>query len=59
MKVKALKPFTDLVEGKERKAGEEFEITEARYKQINDKLDGWLEKVEGKKASKTKRATKK
>ena len=61
MKVKALKAFTDLKEGKERRAGETFEVTEARYKEITDKLTGWLEKVEEpKKAAKTtKRAAKK
>jgi hypothetical protein len=60
MKVKALKAFTDLKEGKERRAGETFEVTEARYKEITDKLTGWLEKVEEpKKAAKKKSATKK
>lgn len=60
MKVKALKAFTDLKEGKERRAGETFEVTEARYKEITDKLEGWLEKVEEpKKAAKKKSATKK
>lgn len=59
MKVKALKAFTDLKEGKERRAGETFKVTEARYKEITDKLTGWLEKVEEpKKAAKKKSATK-
>lgn len=61
MKVKALKPFTDLKEGKDRRAGDTFEITQARYKEITDKLEGWLEAIDTpKKAAKTtKRAAKK
>ena len=60
MKVKALKPFTDLKEGKERRVGEVFEITQARFKEITDKLEGWLEAIDTpKKAAKTKRTAKK
>lgn len=60
MKVKALKPFTDLKEGKERRAGDTFEITQARYKEITDKLEGWLEAIDTpKKATEKKRAAKK
>lgn len=60
MKVKALRPFTDLSEGKNRRAGETFEVTEERYSEITRKLEGWLEVVEKpQKAARTKRAAKK
>jgi hypothetical protein len=47
LKVKAIKQFIDLKENVRRKPGEEFEVTQARFKEINSTKHGVLvEKVE-------------
>lgn len=46
MKVKVLRPFIDLTDGIERKVGEVFECTSARFSDITSKLPEWIEEVE-------------
>lgn len=52
MKVKVLKPFIDLTDGIDRKAGEVFDCPEARFAEIKAKLPEWVESAEPKKTSK-------
>lgn len=46
MKVKVLRSFIDLSENMERKQGETFECSEARFNEIKAKLPEWVEGVE-------------
>lgn len=50
MKVRALKAFRDLVEKKDRRAGEVFEASEERVKKIQETLPEWIEIVDEKPA---------
>jgi hypothetical protein len=45
MKVKVLKPFLSLADGVEYKAGDVFECTPARFKEISEKLPEWVEEI--------------
>lgn len=51
MKVKTLQRFEDYKENVIREIGDEFEVTEVRFKEINDKLPNFIEEV---KADETK-----
>ena len=51
MKVKVLKPFVDLTDGIDRKAGEVFDCPEARFAEIKAKLPEWVEIAEPKKTT--------
>ena len=42
MKVKALRRFLDLKEGKLREKGAVFEVTEKRYRELNSTMHGAL-----------------
>ena len=44
--VRTLRPFFDLVARKDRRPGDEFEATEARYEHIAKKLPGYVELAE-------------
>jgi len=41
--VRALMRFADLLEGVDREPGDEFTATEQRFKEISDKLPGYVE----------------
>lgn len=53
MKAKVLKPFFDEAEGVDRREGEVFECTSARFKEIDTKLPTWIEEVKETPAKKT------
>ncbi|WP_186578099.1 hypothetical protein [Aquibacillus kalidii] len=57
MKVKAIKPFTDLKENVKRKSGDTFVVSQERFKEMNSSRYGELVKEVVEK--KTKRASKK
>lgn len=42
MRVRAVKPFIDLKAGKHRAAGDVFDVTKARFAEINEKGFGVL-----------------
>lgn len=46
MKLKAKAVFDDLKENVRREAGEVFEATATRFKELEKKLPGYVEKVE-------------
>lgn len=58
MKVKVLKPFVDLTDGIERKAGEVFECSKTRFDEIKAKLPEWVESVEDPKPAQEANTTK-
>lgn len=47
MKIKATKVFLDLKEDVQRKIGEEFEVTEKRFKELSSRLPGYVSVAEG------------
>lgn len=48
MKLKAIEVFDDLKENVRREVGEVFEATATRFKELEKKLPGFVEKVEEK-----------
>ncbi len=48
MLVKTNRQFFDTHVGVHRKVGDEFEVTEARYKDLNDKIAGFVTKIDRK-----------
>ena len=44
--VRTLRPFFDLVARLDRRPGDEFEATEARYDHIAERLPGYVEAIE-------------
>lgn len=57
MKATVYRPFYDLNEGCDRRTGEVFECTEARFKELNEKLPGFVSGETTKATAKTTRKT--
>lgn len=55
MKIKAIRCFYDLKDDKYRNVGDEFEVTKARFDELNKLVAGFVEEIEEEKKTTSKK----